>query len=153
MLNACKFSLSLCALLVVAVVGGHAQAAEHVRDAAPPAEAGSPAASPVETSLKIAERETAIYVGDLHCKTCAKKIARRLYTVKGVVKVRTDVKADVAVVTPQAKKTLDVKALWSAAEKAGFPPVRLVGPAGTFEPDPKTKAPQRVTEQVASKPE
>ncbi len=149
MFNAGKLLFALCALLVVAVVGGQVQAAEHVRDVGPPAEAGAP----VETKLKIAETDTTIYVGDLHCKTCAKKIARRLYTVKGVMKVRTDVGANVAIVTPQSKKTLDVKALWVAAHKAGFPPVKLVGPAGTFEPDPKTKAPQRVAEQVASRKE
>ena len=151
MFNACKL-VSLCALSVFSMSGALASV-ELAHDPAPPAEAGSPAGSPVETKLKIAETDTTIYVDDLHCKTCAKKIARRLYTVKGVVKVRTDLKANVAIVSPQAKKTLDVKALWAAARKAGFPPVKLVGPEGTFEPDPKTKAPQRVTEQVASRPE
>ncbi len=68
----------------------------------------------------------------------AKKVARKLYTVKGVVKVHTDVAADVAVVTPQKKKALDSKALWAAAQKAGFQPVRLEGPSGKFEPDPKS---------------
>jgi copper chaperone CopZ len=116
---------------------------------APPAEAGSPATA----RLKVGERDTVIHVGDLHCKTCAKKIARRLYTVKGVMKVRTDVEANVAVVTPQTKKTLDVKALWNAALKSGFPPLKLVGPTGAFEPDPQTKGPRLVTEEVARKPE
>jgi len=31
--------------------------------------------------------------------------------------------------------------------------VRLEGPSGKFEPGPKTKAPQLVVEQIASKPE
>ena len=141
MFHACKFSCSLFALLMLVV------AAPRVLAATPTAEG----ASPVETTLKVAETDTAIYVGDLHCKSCAKKIARKLYVVKGVVKVRTDVKANVAIVTPQAKKTLHVKALWAAAQKAGFPPLKLVGPSGAFEPDPKTKAPVRVPEQVASK--
>ena len=151
--NACKLSVSLCALFFVAIVGGRVLAAEHVHEVSPPSEAGSPEVAPVETKLKIAETDTVIHVGDLHCKTCAKKIARRLYTVKGVVKVRTDIGANVAIVTPQTKKTLDVKALWVASQKAGFPPVKLVGPDGTFEPDPKTKSPQLVAEQVARKPE
>lgn len=98
------------------------------------------------TTLKIAATDTVIYVGDLHCKTCAKKISRKLYAVKGVVKVRADVKADVAIITPQQKKTLDTAALWSAAQKAGFQPLKLVGPTGTFTPDPETKAPQRLAE-------
>ncbi|MCH8839611.1 MAG: heavy-metal-associated domain-containing protein [Planctomycetes bacterium] len=139
MFHAWKFSLLI---LMAAAPRALAEGA-----AAPAAEA----ASPVETTLKIDKTDTVIYVGDLHCKTCAKKIARKLYAVKGVVKVRADVKANVAVVTPQAKKTLNVKALWAAARKAGFPPLKLVGPTGAFEPDPKTKTPVRVPEQVASK--
>ena len=113
----------------------------------------------VKTKLPIAKTDTVITVGDLHCKTCAKKIAGRLYTVKGVVKVRTDVKADVAIVTPQAKKKLSVKALWAAAQKSGFQPTLLEGPNGKYEADPKTKGPKLVpkkqqppAEKVAKKP-
>jgi copper chaperone CopZ len=147
--------ISRAALLAwVVMVSGRASAqVQHAHDVAPVAEATSPGHERAETTLKIAESDTVIYVGDLHCKTCAKKIARRLYTVKGVMNVRTDVAADVAIVSPQPKKTLDVKALWTAAQKAGFPPVKLVGPAGTFEPDPETKGPLQVAEHVASKPE
>jgi copper chaperone CopZ len=117
--------------------------------AAPEAPTATPAAAPqtvtpkaVKTTLKMAANETIIYVGDLHCKHCAKKIASKLYTVKGVVKVRTDLKADVAIVTPQSKKKLDPLALWKAAQTSGFPAVKLVGPAGTYLADPKTKAAQ-----------
>lgn len=113
----------------------------------------------VKTKLPIGKTDTVITVGDLHCKTCAKRIAGKLYTVKGVVKVRTDVKADVAIVTPQKKKKLSVKDLWVAAQKSGFQPVLLEGPAGKYEPDPKSKAPKLVpkpekpaTEKVAKKP-
>ena len=106
----------------------------------------------VQTKLKMAPNETVIYVGDLHCKHCAKKIASKLYAVKGVVKVRTDLKADVAIVTPQTKKKLDPLALWSAAKNSGFPAVKLVGPAGTYLADPKTKAAQlQPKKPVASK--
>ena len=113
----------------------------------------------VKTKLPIGKTDTVITVGDMHCKHCAKKIAGRLYTVKGVVKVRTDVKADVAVITPQTKKKLSVKALWTAAQKSGFQPTLLEGPDGKYEADPKTKAPKLVpqkakspTEKVAKKP-
>ena len=97
-----------------------------------------------KTKLKIGKDDTVITVGDMHCKHCAKKIASKLYTVKGVVKVRTDVKADVAIVTPEKKKQLSTKSLWSASQKAGFQPVLLEGPAGKFEPDEKTKEPKPV---------
>ncbi len=92
---------------------------------------------------KIAPNETAIYVGSLHCKTCAKKISRKLFAVKGVMKVRTDLKANLAIVTPQKKKKLDPLALWTAAQASGFPAIKLVGPAGTYLPHPETKAAQK----------
>lgn len=143
--------------LLAAVAGAQSLAqVQRAHDVAPVGEAAAAdaaAPAPFETKLKIAKTDTVIQVGDLHCKTCAKKIARRLYTVKGVMRVRTDVKANIAIVTPQPKKTLDVEALWVAARKAGFPPVKLVGPEGAFEPDPETKDPRPVVEQVAVKPE
>ncbi len=103
-----------------------------------------------KTKLKLAKNDTIIYVKDLHCKHCAKKIASKLYAVKGVVKVRTDLKADVAIVTPQDKKKLDPMALWTAANKSGFPALKLVGPTGTYVLDPKTKSAQRLPEKSAN---
>jgi copper chaperone CopZ len=139
---------TLFALLVFAIVAPRALAADaSEHDTTPAAESKAP----VKTKLKIAKTDTTIHVGNLHCKTCAKKIARKLYTVKGVAKVRSDVKANLVVITPQRKKQLDVKKLWAAATKAGFAPVKLAGPTGTFKPDEKTKAPTLVPEQVARK--
>ncbi|NOY28911.1 MAG: heavy-metal-associated domain-containing protein [Planctomycetes bacterium] len=101
------------------------------------------AASGTKTKLKKAPNETVIYVGSLHCKTCAKKITRKLYAVKGVTKVRIDLKANLAIVTPQKKKKLDPLALWTAAQASGFPAIKLVGPTGTYLPHPETKAAQK----------
>jgi copper chaperone CopZ len=106
-------------------------------------------AKPVATKLKIAATETAIYVDDMHCAGCAKKISGRLYRLKGVVKVRTDLKAHLAVVTPQAKREVDAKAAWEAVQKAGFQPTKLVGPQGTFVAHEKTKKPEKVAETAA----
>jgi copper chaperone CopZ len=75
---------------------------------------------------------TAIQVSDMHCAACAKKIARKLYAVAGVVQVKTDLKKHTAVVVPQKDRQLDPLALWEAVEAAGFAPVRLEGPSGTF---------------------
>jgi len=100
-------------------------------------------ASGTKTKLKIAPTETTIYVKSLHCKTCAKKIARKLYAVKSVTKVRTDLKANLAVVTPQKKKKLDPLALWTAAQASGFPAIKLIGPTGTYLPHPETKAAEK----------
>ena len=90
--------------------------------------------------------QTSIFVTDLHCKKCARKMARKLYAVPGVVKVQTNLKKDVAIVTPEVSKQISAVALWEATEKAGFKPVKLVGPSGTF-----TKHPKRVQEDVGNR--
>jgi copper chaperone CopZ len=100
--------------------------------------------------LKLAPGETAIYISNMHCPTCAKKIAGKLYRIKGVVKVKTDVKKNLAVITPQAKKQVDPKAAWSAVRAAGFKPTKLVGPQGTFVADRKTKDPVKVADAATA---
>ncbi len=106
----------------------------------------SAAEKPAE--IKLAPNETAIYVGDMHCANCAKKISGKLFRVKGVMKVRTNVKQHVAIVTPQSKKVVDVKAAWKAVQSAGFEPVKLVGPEGTFVADEKSKEPVKDAESA-----
>ena len=81
--------------------------------------------------------QTRISVDDMHCADCAKKIARKLYLVKGVKGVRADAEADVATVTPEKGKQPSPRALWKAVEEAGFKPVKLVGPLGEFDELPK----------------
>jgi copper chaperone CopZ len=101
---------------------------------------------PADSKLKIAKTDVAITIDDMHCAGCAKKISSRLFKLKGVVKVRTDLKANLAVITPQAKKQVDVKAAWEAIQKAGFQPTKLVGPQGTYVAHEKTKAPEKVAD-------
>ena len=101
--------------------------------------------------IKLAPNETAIYVGDMHCATCAKKISGKLFRVKGVMKVRTNVKQHVAIVTPQSKKVVDVKAAWKAVQSAGFEPVKLIGPEGTFVSEEKSKEPVKESESAPAK--
>lgn len=81
-------------------------------------------------------QQTAIYVGDMHCKECARKIASRLYTVPGVVGVRASVQRNAAYVTPQTGKQPSPRALWEAIEAVDFKPVKLIGPTGTFTKKP-----------------
>jgi copper chaperone CopZ len=108
-----------------------------------PAAEKAPAAA---AEIKLAPNETAIYVGDMHCAHCAKKISGKLFRVKGVMKVRTNVKQHVAIVTPQSKKMVDVKAAWKAVQSAGFEPTKLVGPEGSFTADEKSKEPVKEAE-------
>ena len=81
---------------------------------------------------------TSIRVTDMHCSTCAKKIAAKLYGVSGVVEVRASVKSNTAFVKPQQKKTPSPRALWEAVEAAGFKPVELSGPTGKFTSKPQS---------------
>ena len=133
------------ALLLLAIVSLHVIAAQATQTTLQTTTTVQ--TDPKTSKLKLAPNQTAIYFKDLHCKHCAKKVARKVFTVKGVVRVKTDLKTDIAIVTAQAKKKLDPVALWSAAQKAGFPVLRLVGPDGTFEPDPKTKSARRVPDR------
>jgi copper chaperone CopZ len=89
---------------------------------------------------------TTIQVSDMHCANCAKKIARKLYAIPGVVEVKTDLKQHTALVIPQKNRQLDPLALWKAVEAAGFEPVRLAGPAGEF----KTR--KELEERLARRP-
>jgi Cu+-exporting ATPase len=73
----------------------------------------------------------------MHCENCAMKIRRKLFAVPGVVNVQTSVKANRAVVMPQQTKQPSPRALWEALEQAGFEPVHLEGPAGTFTTKPR----------------
>jgi len=80
---------------------------------------------------------TTIHVHDMHCNDCAKKIARKLYAIPGVVEVRADVAKNIAYVVPQKDKTLAPRALWDAVESAGFGVARLESPQGTFNAKPR----------------
>ncbi|HEX6964088.1 MAG TPA: cation transporter [Lacipirellula sp.] len=120
--------------------------------AAPLFAAGAPQQPAKATELKLAPGQTAIYISNMHCPTCAKKIAGKLYRVKGVVKVKTDVKKNLAVITPQSKKIVDSKAAWNAVRSAGFKPTKLIGPQGTFVADKKTKDPVKVAKKPATPP-
>ena len=66
-----------------------------------------------------------VTVTDLHCKTCAKKVARKLYTVKGVKRVTSSLKHDLVVVTMHAKFEVPAAKIWSAVASADIPPVEI----------------------------
>ena len=80
---------------------------------------------------------TVILVDNMHCSSCARKIASKLYGVPGVVAVRTNVPANTATITPQQQRQPSPRALWEAVEKAGFKPLKLQGPHGIFTSKPQ----------------
>jgi len=80
----------------------------------------------------------AIQVNDMHCAECAKKIAGKLYAVPGVVRVKAKLDIHTAYVVPQQDKAPSPKALWEAAEAAGFKVIKLTTPAGqTYSQKPQ----------------
>jgi copper chaperone CopZ len=79
---------------------------------------------------------TAIYVTDMHCTSCARKIAGQLYQVPGVNEVRANVQNNLALVVPKSAPAPSPRSLWEAVERAGFQPVRLSGPSGKFTNKP-----------------
>jgi copper chaperone CopZ len=80
---------------------------------------------------------TTIRVHNMHCDECAKKIARKLYAIPGVVEVRADVNNNIAYVVPQKDKSLSARTMWEAVEAAGFAVARLDGPQGAFTVKPQ----------------
>lgn len=80
---------------------------------------------------------SSIQVKEMHCAGCAKKIAARLYAVRGVKEVRVDMDKKTLFVAPQQNATLSPRAMWEAVEKAKDFPIRLAGPSGTFTEKPR----------------
>lgn len=81
---------------------------------------------------------TTIFVDDMHCNSCAKKIAAQLYAVPGVVEVRADVDKGAAYVVPQKRRAPSSRLMWEAVEKAGFKTIKMIGPGGSYSKKPQT---------------
>ncbi len=92
------------------------------------------------TALSAAKRPQpdyfAVYVADMHCAHCAKKVSSKLYTVKGVIKVQTNLDKHVAVVVPAPGKELSPRLLWEAVEAVKLKPVKIVTAKQTFTTKP-----------------
>ena len=91
----------------------------------------------VSLAQEAKQKFTAIYVTDLHCDNCAKKLASKLYAVPGVVQVKANVPKDVAFVIHQKTKDPQPLALWEATETAGFQVVKLQSPTVVLTEKPQ----------------
>lgn len=78
-----------------------------------------------------------VYIPNMHCESCAKKIRSRLFTVKGVSRVVTWVKNDLAVIEPAPGKVVSPKAIWDTLEKGKFEVDRIETPQGVIKEKPK----------------
>ncbi len=81
---------------------------------------------------------TAVTVEGMHCPSCAGKIAQKMKEVPGVADVRADVAAGRMTVSAKAGQAPSPRALWEAVERAGYKPVKLEGPGGTFTARPQS---------------
>ncbi len=81
---------------------------------------------------------TTISVKGMQCAACASHVAESLQGLPGVAKAQADASKAVAVVTAKGNVNPSPKALWEAVEKAGYTPVKLVSPSGTFTSKPKS---------------
>ena len=85
------------------------------------------------------DERTQLTVKGLHCDFCAAKLCKALKEIPGVADAKADVKAGLTIITPTpGKKLPSPKAQWEMVEKAGFTPVKLTGPLGTFTSKPKS---------------
>jgi copper chaperone CopZ len=134
-----------------ALVAAFALLAGHLAAAEPAAGPDAATIAATRKALKVGPGETVMFFEDLHCTTCAKKVTGQLFKQKGVLRVRTSVKLDAAVVTPQAKKAIDPAAAWKALQTAGYQPALLDGPDGTFAPYGDEKQPQKVAEATPTR--
>jgi copper chaperone CopZ len=80
---------------------------------------------------------TTISIKGMQCAGCAGHVAESLQAIPGVAKAHADATKATAVVTAKSKMSPSPRALWEAVEKAGYTPVKLVSPAGTFTSKPQ----------------
>ena len=96
---------------------------------------------------------TTIQVKGIHCQFCASKLSRKLKSIPGVSSAKVDAKKAVAVVTPKDAANLpSPRAQWEAIEKAGYKPVKMTGPFGTFTKKPEESDDNKSLVNTSSKP-
>ncbi len=80
---------------------------------------------------------TTIVIKGMHCQACAKKVIAQLQQVPGVAAANADAKRGLAAAAPASAQQLpSPRAQWEAIVKAGFTPLALYGPFGTFKQKP-----------------
>lgn len=85
-----------------------------------------------------------IYVSDMHCAGCCKKVSSKLYTIKDVIKVQTNLQKHFAIVVPKPGTKISPRKLWEAIEQVKMKPTKLVMPKGKQVYTAKPPAPKVV---------
>lgn len=86
----------------------------------------------VSTLIAAEPAVTKISITGMHCEGCAGLVKKKLAAIEHVKEVKVILKDEVAEITAKDDGTPSAKAIWETVEKAGYKPVKLVGPAGTF---------------------
>ena len=82
-------------------------------------------------------KNTTIVVEGMHCQSCANKVIAALQNVPGVEAANADAKRGLAATSPNDVQRLpSPRAQWEAIEQAGYTPVAMHGPFGTFKQKP-----------------
>ena len=71
-----------------------------------------------------------VYVSDMHCAGCCKKVSSKLYTLKNVVQVQTNLQKHYAIIVPKPGVKIPPHKIWEAIEQVKMKPVKLVMPKG-----------------------
>lgn len=89
-------------------------------------------------TVEAADLATTINVQGMHCVSCARKVTGHLQAVPEAGTVTVDVATGKVTVPSRSQTVPSPRSLWEAVEKAGYKPVQLISPFGTFNEKPKS---------------
>jgi copper chaperone CopZ len=89
-------------------------------------------------NTEAADLATTINVQGMHCVSCARKVTGHLQAVPEAGPVAVDVATGKVTVPPRSQAAPSPRSLWEAVERAGYKPVQLISPYGTFNEKPKS---------------
>lgn len=99
----------------------------------------APQAASAQVLKKAARVEpvTKITIEGMHCAGCAKKVGKKLETIKNVAKVTMNFETSTATITPKEKSEFSNKSVWETIEALGYKPTKLINAKGTLTEKPK----------------
>ena len=108
-MNRRTMGIVVAGLLATSIAGPHVSAARPVKPKAP-------------------LEYITIHVADMHCAGCCKKVSSKLYTIKNVIKVQTNLQKHLAIVVAKPGAKMSPRQLWEAIEQVKMKPTKLVMP-------------------------
>lgn len=90
------------------------------------------------TAAEAADLVSTINVEGMHCIVCVRKVTGHLQAIPEAGPVKVDVESGQVTVPARGQTAPSPRSLWEAVERAGYKPVQLIGPYGTFNQKPKS---------------